>query len=93
MKLEQKNAAQAENFSICDRHPSALGSEGTTENSPAVHCRVEDRIGLSSEGTAEFNRPFGTHVITNRFPALKRRAIVGSPFGTYARAGLKSTPE
>jgi hypothetical protein len=30
----------------------------------------------------QFNRPFGTYALGTTFPALKRRAIVGSPSGT-----------
>jgi len=29
-----------------------------------------------------FSRPSGTYCLGTAFPALKRRAIVGSPFGT-----------
>jgi hypothetical protein len=40
-----------------------------------------------SEGTAgksELSRPFGTRFEIRQFPALKRRAILGSPSGTEA---------
>ena len=92
MKLEQNNVAETEDFSIFDRGPRGLGSEGTTENSPAVHCRVEGLVELSPEGTADFNRPFETRMSDDRFPALKRRPITKSPFRTPTykdRANLK----
>jgi hypothetical protein len=34
------------------------------------------------EVTESFSRPFGTRPLVAMFPALKRRAIVGCPFGT-----------
>jgi len=33
-----------------------------------------------------FSRPYGTQVIPAVYPALKRRAIIGSPFGTKPSA-------
>src|SRR5690348_12840629 len=64
--------------------PAGHGSEGTTENSPAVYCRVKRRASQVPKGrlTPVFGRPFETCVIMDRFPALKRRAITGSPSGS-----------
>jgi len=63
------------------------GSEGTFENSPAVDCRVRGGSGPSPEGTVgkDFPNsvvPFGTRMVSDQVPALKRRAILGSPSGT-----------
>ena len=66
------------------------------ENSPAFQCRVLFEKNFSPTGTMEgrtkpgpgqiprrwFSRPAGTDVRGAAFPALKRRAIVGCPFGT-----------
>ena len=70
------------------------GSEGTFENSPAVDCRVRGGRGPSPEGTVDKGFPnsvvpFGTRMVSDRVPALKRRARPGSPFGT---GGFKATP-
>ncbi len=35
-----------------------------------------------------FSRPFGTYPLARPHPALKRRAIVRSPFGAKRRRGL-----
>ena len=64
-----------------------MGSEGTAENSPAFQRRDQVRHGVSPEGTAErrsvcFSRAFGTRPSTRSIPALKRRAIVRTPFGS-----------
>jgi hypothetical protein len=53
---------------------------------PAVHCRVKERERPSPEGTAEKAAsisavPSGL-AGGDRFPALKRRAILGGSFGT-----------
>jgi serine protease Do len=37
-----------------------------------------------------FSRPYGTEPILQRFPALKRRAILGRPYGTFTVAFLLS---
>src|SRR5690349_1377857 len=63
-------------------------SEGTTENSPAVHCRVQGGSGQVPKGRLkngcqEFGRPVGTCAVASRFPALKLRAILGCPSGTH----------
>jgi hypothetical protein len=48
--------------------------------SPCGHLIIV--VELFNEKDPGFSRPFGTGVVTDWFPALKRRAIIGSPSGT-----------
>jgi hypothetical protein len=46
------------------------------------HRRVPKGRLTNGARLLQFNRPFGTYALGTTFPALKRRAIVGSPSGT-----------
>src|SRR5213594_3714448 len=62
---------------------------GMIDNRPAFQRRESRGTASSPEGTAETNhvsRPFGTHPLPTSHPALKRRAIVVCPSGTYLPA-------
>ena len=69
--------------------------KGHPENSPAFQRRVQGHTWPSPEGTAELvsqipplGRPFGTAMIDDWFPALKRRAIVDHPSGMMLAARI-----
>ena len=51
------------------------GSHATPRQVP------KSRLKVCARGTS-FSRPFGTRILPTLCPALKRRAIIGCPFGT-----------
>ena len=63
-----------------------LSPGGTLENSPAFQRRVGIAAGYVPQGRLRGNspntlsRPCGTRVSSHGAPALKRRAIFGSPY-------------
>src|SRR5687768_12394238 len=65
--------------------------KGHHENSPAFQPRGPMGMRLSPEGTVEWIRRLQVQpslrdsFFVRRDPALKRRAIVGSPFGTISQ--------
>ena len=58
---------------IAQRFNAGMGDEGR---------RVPKGRLTNSTRVLPFIRPFGTYALETAFPALKRRAIVGSPSGT-----------
>jgi hypothetical protein len=54
-------------------------------SSRAVAAHVGDSIGMRPVLPPLVSRPFGTWLVPRPVPALKRRAILGSPLGTAAR--------
>jgi hypothetical protein len=57
--------------------PEIFTDGNSVAQSEAAKSRRDGR-----KSARQFNRPFGTRTVMDWFPALKRRAIVESPFGT-----------